>query len=157
MGRVTLIRGERKQCQVMIYMKYFTYIIEIRKIIQWTSAWNRWSWCPRKTILSAFLQFHFFCHRAKTNVFFPMHIFVYVIFLSVSVLYLAAVGTFSPPHKLVFISSSKCIYRCVCLFSMKNRLKLLQRISFLIFAIRSNFYCTTNTTKMQKNKIVEDE
>lgn len=47
------------------------------------------------------------------------------------------------------------LYRCVCLFRMKNRLKLLQRISFLIFAIRSNFYCTTNTTKMQKIKLLK--
>lgn len=38
---------------------------------------------------------------------------------------------------------------------MKNRLKLLQRISFLIFAIRSNFYYTTNTTKMQKIKLLK--
>lgn len=38
---------------------------------------------------------------------------------------------------------------------MKNRLKLLQRISFLIFAIRSNFYYTTSTTKMQKIKLLK--
>lgn len=112
---------------------------------------------PPQNDFISFFTISFFLPSSKNKRFFPMHIFVYVIFLSVSVLYLAAVGTFSPPHKLVFISSSKCIYRCVCLFSMKNRLKLLQRISFLIFAIRSNFYYTTNTTKMQKNKIVEDE
>lgn len=114
---------------------------------------------PPQNDFISFFTISFFLPSSKNKRFFS-HAYICICnfsFLSVSVLYLAAVGTFSPPHKLVFISSSKCIYRCVCLFSMKNRLKLLQRISFLIFAIRSNFYCTTNTTKMQKNKIVEDE